>query len=130
MVQELIYPRQESTHDEVIDKGIEGKDTHLWIGENSTTFSQDTVLGEPTYAAWILSANTCSLSGIDIHNQFQYEERFPNILAGVFEVRLDSDNKAGFDFYLAVWCGHAEDPGTFPTRSGGGRGFTPNADHG
>ena len=105
-VQELIYPPQEGIFENVVAKGkilhsatdrkshkyflgFDGQDTLSWIEGKSETFKE---ANRSIVAAWILSQqlhDEQSLSKLYLHTQYELEQKFPYILAGVFGLGKD-----------------------------------------
>ena len=74
--------------------GIGGKDTQIWITENSQVLKSN----GGTYAAWIhshVSGNTCFFSSIDLHTQFVFEQFSSDVLGCVVELGETKVNTKG-----------------------------------
>ena len=93
-VTDLILPVQLGTASKVDDLGICGKDSSMWLFEDSSC----SIMNKENFRiiAWVhthVQGTPCGLSSIDCHTQFAYSRLFKNVYAVVLEVRDDDLHK-------------------------------------
>ena len=94
VVTDLILPVQVGTSSKVDDLGICGKDSSMWMFEDSncSKINKDHF----RTVAWVhthVQGTPCGLSSIDCHTQFAYSKIFPDVSAVVLEVKDDGSHK-------------------------------------
>ncbi len=94
VVTDMILPVQNGTSSKVDDLGICGKDSSMWMFEDSNCSK----INKENFQiiAWAhthVQGTPCGLSSIDCHTQFAYSKMFPNVSAVVLEVKDDGSHK-------------------------------------
>ncbi len=94
VVSDLILPVQKGTASKVDDLGICGKDTSMWIFQDSDCSRR--YKENFRIIAWAhthVQGTPCGLSSIDCHTQYAYSKMFPNVSAVVLEVKENGTHK-------------------------------------